>query len=74
MHTGQLRAAFLIWIGLLALFILLTGCTTVFTNRVACSLDRKEAYFASMYHRFIVGAVIDERDTKVMCQTPRTSE
>jgi hypothetical protein len=67
---ATLRLAFLVWAVAIAVF-LLAGCSSVgsmFENRLACSLDRQEAYFLSKWTRVAIGATIAPSDTAVVCQ------
>lgn len=56
----------------LALAALTSGCSTTalsqVENRVACTMDRKEAHFLSKWWRFSIGAQIAEADAVVMCR------
>ena len=69
----SLRLFFLVWLVALLAF-LLTGCSTIagqFENRLACSLDREQAYFISKWMRIGIGAEIAPADTAVLCRSPR---
>lgn len=52
---------------LLAVAVSLTGCGTIFENRVACTLDGKHAVFLSKYGAVSVGAQIAKDDADVLC-------
>lgn len=56
----------------LALILLaasLAGCVT-FENRLACSLDRSEAYFVSKYGPVGIVSTIEESDAAHACTVP----
>lgn len=47
--------------------VTLTGCGTIFENRVVCTVDGKDAYFISKYANVSVGAQIAKADAEVIC-------
>lgn len=52
---------------LLAAALALSGCSTLFQNRVACTVDGKRAFFLSEYMNVSVGAEIHKTDAEVIC-------
>lgn len=49
--------------------VLLAGCVTL-ENRLACSLDRSEAYFISKYGPLGLASTIGEADSAHACVVP----
>lgn len=54
---------------LILLAAALSGCVT-FENRLACSLDRSEAYFVSKYGPVGIVSTIEESDAAHACTVP----
>lgn len=54
---------------ILAFAVLLSGCgsTKTFENIAACSLDRKELMFISMYNSVGIAAKVRESDAQAVC-------
>lgn len=45
----------------------LSGCGTMFENRVLCTPNKTEAAFVSWYSGFGVGAIISPKDAGAIC-------
>jgi hypothetical protein len=53
---------------------LLSGCSTanLLTNRVACTVDGKQAHYVSLYGPLGIASKVDESDAAVICKRPAT--
>lgn len=53
---------------LLIPIILLAGCSTIFENRVSCTVGDPKAFYTSMYGQIGVSSKISEVDSKAICE------
>ena len=57
----------------LSFVLLLSACSTTpkwLENRVACTVDKREAHFISKWGMFGVGSEIAKADAEVICGKP----
>lgn len=55
---------------ILAAAAFLSGCSTanLLTNRVACTVDGKQAHYVSLYGPLGIASKVDEADAEVICK------
>lgn len=51
--------------------IALSGCGTMFENRLSCTVDGSQALFTSKYGPVGITAKVEESDAKVICKKPQ---
>jgi hypothetical protein len=49
------------------ILVSMVACATNFTNRIACTPGKDTGYFVSMYQWLGIAAIVDQRDSQIIC-------